>query len=112
MLNSLAAEPSFPTSGSPMSARDYCSKICGAKCCKAHGELAWPPKCPKLTTDNLCSIYPNRIGFAFDGIATDGARGKCVCSGPSQFLETLSPEILAQCCIAHPELLENSQITE
>jgi O-succinylbenzoate synthase len=26
---------------------------------------------------------------------------------PEGFLKTLSPEVLAQCCIAHPELLAN-----
>lgn len=28
--------------GSPMSAKDYCSKICGAKCCKAHDPIISP----------------------------------------------------------------------
>lgn len=92
-----------------MTAKDYCSKVCGAKCCKAHEPIVWPLKCPKLTDDNLCSIYPQRIGFKFDALASDGGRGKCVCSGPKTFVKTLPPEVRAQCCFAHPELLENDK---
>lgn len=100
---------------SSMTAKDYCSKVCGAKCCKAHEPIVWPLKCPKLTTDNLCSIYPSRIGFKFEALATDRealyggfTKGTCVCSGPETFVKTLPPEVRAQCCFAHPELLENA----
>lgn len=94
-----------------MTAKDYCSNVCGAKCCKAHEPIVWPPQCPKLTTDNLCSIYENRIGFSFEGMAKDGARGRCVCSFPKTFMKTLPAEVLAQCWIAHPELLENQELS-
>lgn len=88
-----------------MTDKEYCSQVCKAKCCKVHEPLAFPLKCPKLTPDNLCSIYEKRLGFEFPGYTTDGRRITCVCSGPAQFLPTLPPEVLAQCCVAHPELL-------
>lgn len=107
---------SSPSNGSPtftpMTAKDYCSQVCKAKCCKAHEPIYWPRQCPKLTDDNLCSIYEHRIGFTFRALAMDGSRGACVCSHPKVFLLTLSPEVRAQCCIAHPELLENDEMRD
>lgn len=88
-----------------MTAKDYCSKVCEAKCCKAHEPIVWPLRCPMLTPENLCSIYERRLGYKFSAMAADGGRGKCVCSAPDAFLKTLPPAVLAQCCIAHPELL-------
>ena len=93
-----------------MTTKDYCSNVCGAKCCKVHAPIVYPPKCPKLTSDNLCSIYPTRIGFKFEAIASDGSIGVCVCSRPETFLQNLSPEVRAQCCIEHPELLETTPL--
>lgn len=90
-----------------MSAKDYCSKVCGAKCCRAHDPIISPSKCPMLTAENLCSIYNRRIGFEFDGLTKAGEIITCRCSRPERFLKTLSPEVVAQCCIAHPELLHN-----
>ena len=94
-----------------MTAKDYCSQVCGAQCCKAYEPIAWPPRCPKLTADNLCSIYDRRIGFTFDAQASDRSRGKCVCSVPEAFLKTLPADVLAQCCIAHPELLQRTEVS-
>jgi hypothetical protein len=65
-----------------------------------------PSACPKLTAENLCSIYESRIGFRFSGLTKAGDVVTCVCSKPSGFLKTLAPEALAQCCFAHPELLD------
>ena len=97
------------TIGSAMSAKDYCSKVCGAKCCRAHDPIISPSKCPMLTAENLCSIYSRRIGFEFDGLTRAGETITCRCSRPDRFLKTLSPEVVAQCCIAHPELLQNEK---
>jgi SPP1 gp7 family putative phage head morphogenesis protein len=58
-----------------------------------------------LTDGNLCAIYPRRLGFAFDGLTADGRTVKCRCSKPEQFLRAMSPEVVARCCAAHPELL-------
>lgn len=88
-----------------MIAKDYCSKVCGAKCCKAHAPLLAPDRCPMLTKDNLCARYATRLGFTFPGRTIDGRSVTCVCQRSEVFLPTLPPEVLAQCCIAHPELL-------
>lgn len=90
-----------------MTAKDYCSKVCGAKCCRAHEPIVWPLKCPSLNDQNLCSIYDRRIGFQFRAIASDGSIGMCVCTRPETFVEKLTPEIREQCCFAHPELLKS-----
>lgn len=87
--------------------KDYCSRVCGAKCCRAHPPLVSPPHCPMLRSDNLCSIYEHRIGFRFYGTKGDGRLVPCVCAGREKFLKTLPPEMLAQCCVAHPELLDD-----
>jgi hypothetical protein len=88
---------------------EYCSKVCKAKCCKKHGPIVLPNRCPKLTTANLCSIYETRIGFEFAGVVRrpNGQLEKvtCSCQPAEVFLKQLSPEVLAQCCVAHPELL-------
>lgn len=97
---------------SPMTAKDYCSRICGAKCCKAHAPIVWPPRCPKLTADNLCSIYETRIGFRFNARDSRGGTGTCVCSPVETFVKILPPEVRAQCCFVHPELLQNSVLNE
>jgi len=65
-----------------------------------------------LTAENLCSIYEKRIGFKFDGLRKDGTLITCVCTRPDRFLKTLSPDVLAQCCVAHPELLENAEVSD
>jgi len=65
----------------------------------------------KLTDDNLCSIYENRIGFRFRAKASDGGTGTCVCSGPKTFVKTLPDDVRAQCCFARPELLEDKEIS-
>lgn len=90
-----------------MTSKDYCSKVCGAKCCRAHGELISPSKCPKLTAENLCSVYKHRLEVRFDGLKRNGELVKIACVKPEAFMPNLPPEVLAQCCVAHPELLKN-----
>lgn len=91
---------------SAMTVKEYCSQVCGAKCCRAHEPIVWPARCPKLTEGYLCSIYEHRIGFTFDARDSSGGRGVCICSTSEVFLKSLPAEIKAQCCIAHPELLQ------
>lgn len=93
-----------------MTKKEYCSQICEAKCCKKRDPVISPAACPNLTGDNLCSIFEKRIGFQFDGLHKDGYLVTCRCSRPSGFLKTLSPEVRKQCCIAHPELLEQAEL--
>ncbi len=89
-----------------MTEKEYCSTVCGAKCCRAHGDLLWPKACPALTKDNLCSIYENRLGFTFDGLKTDHTKIICGCTKPESFVPKLAPEVRAQCCYFNPEVLK------
>ena len=69
--------------------------------------------CPRLDqATNLCTDYENRIGFTFQNVAKDG-RTACSTCVPFRMLIArggqLSPEIADQCCIVHPELLEEGK---
>ena len=94
-----------------MTAKDYCSKVCGAKCCRPHSGVEMPGgSCPALDKGtNLCTIYANRLGFEFSATGPDGEVGTCRCSPVATFAPKLPEEIRAQCCYVHPELLEGSE---
>lgn len=94
-----------------MTEKDYCSKVCGAKCCRAHSSLVWPLQCPKLTADNLCSVYHERLKVKFEAINTKGESGTVACVSSKKFLPLLPEDIRKQCCLVHPELL-NQQPAE
>lgn len=88
-----------------MTEKEYCSTVCKAQCCRTRSPVIFPRQCPKLTADNLCSIYATRLGFRFPVITEDGQGGTCTCSMLSKVLPQLPPDVAAQCCVAHPELL-------
>jgi hypothetical protein len=94
-----------------MSHKDYCSKVCKAKCCKAYDGFEDVQTCPKLTGQNLCGMYKERFEqhkpYSFFVILNNkGYEAKC------GYIENMlsSPNfpywIRKQCCYAHPELLE------
>lgn len=58
-----------------------------------------------LSPENLCTIYRTRIGFRFKAVKDTGEEVTCRCSSIGVFLSTLPPEVRAQCCYEHPELL-------
>lgn len=97
---------------------EYCQNICGAKCCKIPSEDF---SCPKLTKDNLCSIYQERFAegqpaeklISIFRSKIRGANGQIVfkamsCGRIAKLItdKKLPPEVEAQCCFAHPELLD------
>ena len=101
-----------------ISEKEYCSRVCGAKCCIVHSEHV---RCPKLGEDNLCSIYSKR--FSKDSPETvivgwfrstrDKHMGEpelkpIVCGRIRDIIKRkrLPQAIEEQCCIAHPELLK------
>ena len=89
-----------------VTAKDYCSKVCGAKCClKAEAMLA-PAQCPQLGDDNLCRIYEDRLGFTFPAVFRSGDFGHCRCSPIKVYLRTAPEEIKRQCCYHDPSLLD------
>jgi hypothetical protein len=90
----------------------YCAKVCGAKCCYLYEPHPIP--CPKLSPDCSCSIYAERF---YDGSPAEvlvghfyyhGALRPFACGKIKDVLKSgfLSEEIAAQCCYAHPELLD------
>lgn len=97
-----------------ISEKDYCSKVCKAKCCRpqvAQQDLT----CPNLTEENLCAIYERRFihdeEFRWGGFVQIGRKSLFVSYHCGQIRDILKrgelrKEIEAQCCIAHPELLE------
>ena len=58
-----------------------------------------------LSPKNLCMIYYTRIGYRFKAVKDTGDEVTCRCSPIAAFLPTLPPEVRAQCCYEHPELL-------
>ena len=88
-----------------MTEKDYCSKVCGSLCCKAHPPLVAPARCPMLDDDGLCRIYEKRIGFMFRGRTSDGRAVRCRCRSIYDALDELPEETRAVCCYEHPELL-------
>lgn len=95
-----------------ISEKDYCSKVCGAKCCTIRPENI---TCSFLTEEKLCKCYENRFGpgsirQAVMGFVTTASGGikPFICGRIREIIAdgALPPDIVAQCCIAHPELLE------
>lgn len=101
-----------------ISEKDYCSKICGAGCCKVFDGEKEIKRCPKLTEDNLCSYYKERfewhLPFSFFHLAEKNGRlGRLVvveqkCGSIKEALkrESFPAHIKKRCCYEHPELLE------
>lgn len=100
-----------------ISADDYCIKVCKAKCCVIDAEKI---PCPLLTPDCKCSIYKERFGegskeeeivgwYQSSVLDSDGNRTiqPIMCSRILTILaeDNLPLDVRAQCCYAHPELL-------
>jgi len=94
---------------------DYCSKVCGGKCCK-HWEDNHT--CRNLTKNCKCGIYGERfrdnapdfeIVDLYAAPTKQGQRIKQLVCGriEVQLEKGMIPKwIEKQCCYAHPELLE------
>lgn len=107
-----------------MEASEYCSKVCGAKCCYSK-----PPdehdvvRCGRLGANNLCSVYDARynadspdvviVGYyrssKYKDLAGDAALRPFYCGRIADLIKNklLHEDVIAQCCFAHPELLED-----
>lgn len=102
-----------------MRARDYCSKICGAKCCTEWNEFY---TCSKLKANCKCSIYQKRFNDpkmldyevieSFKSnlvqIGNKPANKYLICGRIKKLIENeqLPKWIADQCCYVHPELLK------
>lgn len=105
-----------------ISQKDYCSKICGGKCCCVweKQQITGPKlltQCPKLAPNKLCSIYKERfeqdLPYSFSDIVKDSNNDlqliRVDCGRIEQMIKdgVLPKWIEDQCCFAHPELLED-----
>lgn len=95
-----------------MTKDEYCISVCKAKCCYWH-DVKKP--CPRLTEDCKCSIYEQRFGPDSAHVEIVGWAEKYpgtvlpfICSRIEQLIKDkhLPDDVEAQCCYAHPELLE------
>jgi hypothetical protein len=89
-----------------MTEAEYCSQVCGAQCCHTRAPVIAPLRCPKLGSDNLCTIFATRLGFRYQTLTDRGDVRTSVCSMLARVLPQLSDAVKAQCCVIHPELLE------
>lgn len=86
-----------------MTEQEYCSQVCGAKCCAIWMGKSICAFCPQLKADRTCRDYENRLGFEFAiRLPHRFVIGKC-----SMVKDiTLPKHIEDQCCVYHPELLD------
>lgn len=111
------------------SEKEYCSKICGGKCCivydNEHDKIC---QCPQLKEDNTCGIYEQRykqnIPYSFSRILVHKGALNVInvnCGNIKKDIlnkKVLPPEVEAQCCYKNPEVLrkrrkhENKKLLE
>ena len=95
--------------------KEYCSTVCGAKCCIIHYDGVELMPCPKLDQDNLCTIYKERYeekkpysftkALPYNGkllvLKMDCGNIKDVLKGNG-----LPDHVKKQCCYYNPKLLK------
>ncbi len=101
----------------------YCIEVCKGKCCTLYPPGEEPIRCPKVLESGACSVYHKRYGeLANEPIVVVGRwqskKNKDVDGQPVVYnfycgrIEeiiisgAMRPEVMSQCCYAHPELLE------
>lgn len=100
-----------------MNKDEYCINICKAKCCRdsVHGIT-----CMHLCADSKCAVYAQRFkpeALESLAVAVQEHQGKLytiICNRIEKLLRenTLTPEVVSQCCYAHPELLTKESQNE
>lgn len=102
----------------------YCLTVCGGKCCTLHFPGEDPVRCPKQADDGSCTVYHERYGgesppslvvvgqWQTKKIKTLDGEPVIMpfwCGRIEELLAThrMHPEVVAGCCYAHPELLED-----
>jgi hypothetical protein len=104
----------------------YCAKVCGAQCCYFTSLEEGSVKCPQLRDDNACGVYEKRYAEGMPDIVVVGRyQSKSVMDLDKKYVERpffcgrianiiasngLRKDIAAQCCIAHPELLNDYEV--
>lgn len=103
-------------------AAKYCREVCGAKCCYLTTPEEGRIPCPRLAEDNQCSVYDKRYAEGMPNLVQVGTyRSRSIvdlegnpavrpffCGRITAILaaKALPEDVVAQCCVAHPELLE------
>lgn len=101
-----------------MTPDEYCISVCGAKCCYLRSDTE-VVKCPRLI-GSRCSIYQQRFRDECEAkevvglVRIGGDWQPFVCGQIADLLlEGALPDwVAAQCCYAHPELLEDVRCSE
>jgi hypothetical protein len=102
----------------------YCKEICKASCCYCHDPYEPAPvRCPRLNSDNSCSVYRERysgpmadvpvvsIGTfrskVFKDLTGTPTLRPFFCGHIERLLQGghVRPEVAEKCVYAHPELL-------
>jgi len=98
-----------------LTVKEYCSEVCGGKCCYVYHEDKPLTACPQLNEQKLCSIYRERYElnqpYSFSKKLRRGDKLFVIntkCGRIEDLIKnhTLPKEIEDQCCFAHPELLQ------
>jgi hypothetical protein len=100
----------------------WCSQVCGGKCCLFHSPEEGTVPCPNLTPEKSCGVYEQRYADGMPDLVQVGtyksrtiknlqgepADRSFFCGRIVNIIAAkgLRPEVEAQCCVAHPELLE------
>jgi hypothetical protein len=92
--------------------KEYCSEVCGGKCCTNYDDNV---TCCHLNEEKLCDAYEHRFGegslsveTVFVYIGKNNKMKSFQCGRIEDIIRAggLRKDIEDQCCIAHPELLE------
>lgn len=86
---------------------EYCTTVCKGKCCKVFDENQkeiW--RCPNQLDSGACAIYDEWKDTGTCGIYFPEIENILVNINQAIERKLLDPRIEAQCCYAHPELLE------
>jgi hypothetical protein len=101
----------------------YCIEVCGGKCCTLYPPNEEPVRCPRQLEDGSCSVYDKRYGKLghqplivvgrWESKKITDVEGLPVvynfyCGRIEEIIASggMPPDVMRQCCYAHPELLE------
>jgi hypothetical protein len=100
----------------------YCREICGGQCCYLRTPEEGVLPCPNLKEDKSCGVYEKRYADGMPNLVQVGTyRSRSIVDLEGQpavrpffcgrivailAAKGLPPEVEAQCCVAHPELLK------
>ena len=107
-----------------MNVETYCATVCKAKCCHArHMPEEGVVRCPRLKGNNTCGVYERRYQEGMPDVVMVGhfrsraikdLYGKltmrpfyCGYVRKLYAVGAIPPSVAEQCCVIHPEILEN-----